>query len=211
MGFDKSLRRPTGQIVDDEVVAFDGTSGLTKSSGVDKDNIDTSAISVPSKATNTELNTGTDDAKFATALGLTNSNFTKAGPAGALTANFVPSAPSARNLGGPTYPFGQVWVSQWLGLKTSAFNISQTAMINIVSLVTTGASDRTLTLPDSQKIDGRFDIVIKVDSGAGAVILAPATGLINGAATLRTTQQYAGALIITDGSTRYALLFGTWT
>jgi hypothetical protein len=37
MGFDKSLRRPTGQIVDDEVVAFDGTSGLTKASGKDKD------------------------------------------------------------------------------------------------------------------------------------------------------------------------------
>lgn len=38
MGWAKFLRRPTS-IVDDEVVAFDGTAGLVKSSGVDKDDI----------------------------------------------------------------------------------------------------------------------------------------------------------------------------
>lgn len=166
---------------------------------------------IKSKATATELNAGTDDAKFATALGLTNSNFTKAGPAGALTSTLIPANDGGINLGTALKRFRSAYFMDNLYMDTMSASSDQASVTSLWSLFTTGSSDRTQTLPSGANQDGNVRFFIKIDSGIGALIISPATGTINGATTIRTVQQYAGAIIVSNGTNWYALLFGTWT
>lgn len=79
--------------------------------------------------------------------------------------------------------------------------------------VTTGASDRTMTLPAAANNSGRRIRFLKVDSGVGGVALS---GTISGSSSNNTIKaQYGRAEIISDGSAWYWSQdieeSGTWT
>lgn len=68
-------------------------------------------------------------------------------------------------------------------------------------LVTTGASNRTVTLPTASANSGRVFYILKVDSGAGEVIVDGEGGeTIEGFTTVRLVNQYDWIGIIGDGS-----------
>lgn len=67
-------------------------------------------------------------------------------------------------------------------------------------LVTTGASDRTITLPAAANNTGRQIFIKKVDSGAGDVLIS---GTIEGLTTVTISWQYASMTIISDGTNWY--------
>ncbi len=68
-------------------------------------------------------------------------------------------------------------------------------------LVTTGAADRTITLPTAAANTGREILVMKVDTGAGKVIVAGEGGeTINGAATVNLVSQYDRLRVFCTGT-----------
>ncbi len=71
-----------------------------------------------------------------------------------------------------------------------------------IFLVTTGASDRTITLPTAANNAGREFSIKKVDNGAGAMIIS---GTIDGASSYTVTQQYAVLNLACDG-TSYSVI-----
>jgi hypothetical protein len=67
--------------------------------------------------------------------------------------------------------------------------------------VTTGASDRTVTLPTASANTDRRLTIIKADSGAGDVIIdGEGSETINGSTTVTLSGQYASLDIVCDGS-----------
>lgn len=79
--------------------------------------------------------------------------------------------------------------------------------------VTTGASDRTITLPTAADNDNRTIIVKKVDSGAGNVIVvddAVDSALIDGAASHTLYSQYDSITVQCDGSTWHIIGHSTY-
>lgn len=73
-------------------------------------------------------------------------------------------------------------------------------------LVTTGASDRTITLPAAASSTNRKLKIKKVDSGAGKVIVdANASETIDGALTFNVFFQYNDVEIVCDGTSWYVL------
>ena len=68
--------------------------------------------------------------------------------------------------------------------------------------VTTGASDRTMTLPTAADNAGRYITIAKADSGAGFVIVdGEGAETINGAATNTLHVQYAFLTLLCNGTT----------
>ena len=68
-------------------------------------------------------------------------------------------------------------------------------------LMTTGASDRTVTLPTASANSGRSITVMKVDSGAGkCTIDGEGSETINGVATCDLYTQYDRVTVVCDGS-----------
>jgi len=68
-------------------------------------------------------------------------------------------------------------------------------------LVTTGASDRTMTLPTASANTGRVIEFVKMDSGAGDVIIdGESTETINGSTTTTFSGQYSYCKVICDGT-----------
>jgi hypothetical protein len=69
-------------------------------------------------------------------------------------------------------------------------------------LVTTGSSNKTISLPKASKARaGKAILIQKVDSGTGAVVISAATGdSIDGASSVNITSQYAKKLLISTGS-----------
>lgn len=66
-------------------------------------------------------------------------------------------------------------------------------------LITTGASDRTFTLPSVTSL-GRPLFIKKVDAGAGKVIVTPASGNIDGATTNSLNAQNSFIEVLPDGT-----------
>lgn len=64
----------------------------------------------------------------------------------------------------------------------------------------TGASNRTLTLPAANASSGRIITVKKSDSGSGFVTVTPATGSIDQSSTYQLSAQWAWISIYSDGS-----------
>jgi hypothetical protein len=64
--------------------------------------------------------------------------------------------------------------------------------------ITTGSSAFAVTLPASSY--GNRVIIKKVDSGAGAITITPASGTIDGAATLVLSSQNAAVELVADGT-----------
>jgi hypothetical protein len=77
--------------------------------------------------------------------------------------------------------------------------------------VSTGNSDRTITLPlPVASIQGMRLFVKKTDSGSGDVILDASTNgaTIDGSNSMKIIDQYGGVEIVNDGSTWYCLSDG---
>ncbi len=71
----------------------------------------------------------------------------------------------------------------------------------IVELATGGSSDITRTLPPAATVPNQILTEKKVDSGAGAVILAgTGTDTIDGDATYKLVNQYQYVRLVSDGS-----------
>ena len=69
-------------------------------------------------------------------------------------------------------------------------------------LVTTGSTNKTISLPKAAKARaGKAILIQKVDSGAGAVVISAASGeSIDGASSVNITAQYAKKLLISTGT-----------
>lgn len=75
-------------------------------------------------------------------------------------------------------------------------------------VVTTGAADKTITLPTGQTtsytVNGatyyRIYNIKKVDSGVGSVVITPASGTVDGSATYSFNTQYQSVTIQYDGT-----------
>jgi len=68
-------------------------------------------------------------------------------------------------------------------------------------MVSTGASDRTMTLPSAGTSDGKIIIIKKIDSGAGKVIVdGNGAQTIDGSTTVNITMQYDSITIISNGA-----------
>lgn len=77
-------------------------------------------------------------------------------------------------------------------------------------LMTTGASDRTVTLPTAADNSGRELTIKKVDSGSGIVIIdGESAETIDGQLTLEVRQQYDSVRLACDGSNWHILEFLT--
>lgn len=73
-------------------------------------------------------------------------------------------------------------------------------------MMSTGNSDRTVTLPLAAKSAGRSIKAIKTDTGTGAVILdGNGSETINGATTQTIKGQYASMTVVCDGSSWYEI------
>lgn len=68
-------------------------------------------------------------------------------------------------------------------------------------LMTTGSTTKTVTLPaTAAAVPGRAYGAKKVDSGIGALVLAPASGTIDGAASVSTSTQNVAFTAYSDGT-----------
>lgn len=142
------------------------------------------------------------------------------------------------SLGVLQYGFGGVWntlgsastaTSTAAGLTTSFFptvvaSVKTVSSANYIVLdndgyntilVTTGASDRTITLPTAADNAGRILSIYKVDSGAGKTIVdGEGSETINGATTVELLFVRNSVTIICDGTSWYvtsAALDSDWT
>jgi hypothetical protein len=84
--------------------------------------------------------------------------------------------------------------------KSADYTVTDTDMIKVV-LMTTGASDRTVTLPTAADNPGRVLVCKKVDSGAGKLIIdGEGSETIDGALTNTIASQYGYIKIVCDGT-----------
>jgi len=73
-------------------------------------------------------------------------------------------------------------------------------------LVTTGASDRTITLPPAADVVGQAYYIKKIDAGAGAVIIDPdGSETIDGASTKSLTSQWEFCIIWPNGTAWFVI------
>lgn len=101
-----------------------------------------------------------------------------------------------------------------LGSKATAKNVDyQMVYTDGTILVTTGAADKTITLPSIASSTFAFNGVTfyriynikKVDSGAGRVIITPTNSLLDGATTKNLSSQYDSLTVQPDGSNWHIL------
>ena len=88
-------------------------------------------------------------------------------------------------------------VSGVLSVSAST-TIATTDAISVV-LVTTGNTNRTITLPAVAANAGRSLLIKKVDSGTGTVTITPNGGTVDGASTNVINAQYSFAELVSDG------------
>jgi hypothetical protein len=86
--------------------------------------------------------------------------------------------------------------------KSAAYTAADDAVI----LVTTGAADKTITLPAVANATDRAYYIKKVDAGAGKVDVDPdGAETIDGAGKYTLDAQYDSVLIVCDGSSWHIL------
>jgi len=109
------------------------------------------------------------------------------------------SGTHTRNSGGLTY------LERVITVSSANATIPDTSTIGSV-LVTTGNSDRTITLPTVSTSAGRRILIKKVDSGTGKVIVdTPSSETIDGDAQYNIYTQYGTVTLVCDGSNWYVL------
>lgn len=85
-------------------------------------------------------------------------------------------------------------------ISSANYTVTNTDGYDMV-LVTTGASQRTITLPAVGSNTGRLLTIKKVDSGAGSVLIdTPSTETIDGSAQLTIYGQYGKTTLLCDGT-----------
>lgn len=77
-----------------------------------------------------------------------------------------------------------------------------------IVLMTSGASDRTITLPTAANNNGRIIRCVKVDSGVGNMILDGEGAETIGGQTIRTIQHQNGVMIVVCDGTNWEILEG---
>ncbi len=89
--------------------------------------------------------------------------------------------------------------------KSADYTVTDTDRIRTV-MMTTGGSNRTVTLPTAADNAARIITVIKADAGAGnCVIDGEGSETIDGAAALTLRNQYGGATLQCDGTAWFVL------
>jgi hypothetical protein len=107
---------------------------------------------------------------------------------------------SGASAAAPKYQWGSV-----NSVSSANYTVTTTDGYDTI-IVSTGASDRTVTLPAAASSTGRTLKVIKSDSGAGFVILdGNASETINGQATRTLYGQYADTTVYCDGTTWFVV------
>lgn len=74
-----------------------------------------------------------------------------------------------------------------------------------IVMMTTGGSNKTVTLLAPSACAGRIWNIKKADSGAGSVSIVPTSGLIDGASSWSLVGQYSNVRVLSDG-VNYAVL-----
>lgn len=107
----------------------------------------------------------------------------------------------------PSWGFGSVNV-----VSSAAYTITDADGYDVIA-VSTGASNRSITLPSAANNAGRRITLIKTDSGAGAIAIGNAT--ITGMASELISTQNGYCVVVSDGTTWYyesdICESGTWT
>lgn len=118
------------------------------------------------------------------------------------TTKFVKSSADGAtlNLGGFS-KISSPWVTQnSTAIASTNYTITDSDGYSVI-LVTTGAAQRTITLPTPANNTGRVLTIKKVDSGAGTVLIdTPGAETIDGAAQNVLNAQYAFVQLACDGS-----------
>jgi hypothetical protein len=104
-----------------------------------------------------------------------------------------------------SYVFHAISANEWrvFSLETTSLESVSVggAITKAVTLVTAGASDRTMDLPTAIGAVGVSYTIKKVDSGIGTVIIDPnGSQTIDGAATLVLASQYQSATLVSDNA-----------
>lgn len=90
----------------------------------------------------------------------------------------------------------ETWGWQRTGAKSADYTITDTDGFDGIDM-TTGSSDRTVTLPAAANNTGRTLTIRKIDSGTGQLVIS---GTINGFANINYAYQYDGGTIISNGT-----------
>lgn len=94
---------------------------------------------------------------------------------------------------------------RYLEAKSANYTITDTDGVSVI-LMTTGSSDRTVTLPTASANTSRIITVKKVDSGTGRLILSEeGTDLIDGYSSIRVPWQYDSVTVLCDGTTWHVI------
>ena len=87
-----------------------------------------------------------------------------------------------------------------LSVKSADYTITDSDHISVISM-TTGATNRTVTLPTASANTGRVITLVKVDNGVGTAILdGEGTETINGTLIWEITEQWGRVKVKCDGS-----------
>jgi hypothetical protein len=107
---------------------------------------------------------------------------------------------SGASAAAPKYQWGSV-----NSVSNAGYTVTATDGYDTI-VVSTGASDRTVTLPDVASSTGRQLRIVKSDSGAGFVILdGNASETINGQLTRSIYGQYGEMFLYCDGTTWFVI------
>ncbi len=100
-------------------------------------------------------------------------------------------------------PVGQLDLRYTSPRNVVAKSATYSALAADIVLCTAGAGGFTVTLP-AAVLDEQV-IVKKVDSGAGSITITPASGTIDGQATLVIAMQYEGFTMVSDGTNWFVI------
>lgn len=90
--------------------------------------------------------------------------------------------------------------------KAADYTVLSTDMSKLIDVSAFGA-ERTMTLPTLTADDAGWLVYFaKIDSSVNAVVIEPATGTINGAASISLTAQYAVTMVWWSGSEWFAFI-----
>ena len=143
-------------------------------------------------------------------LGAASSYTVRLTPSASQTATYTLTTPVTAGVKGQVLYNGGSATLEWQPAQAGVHSLSNadyTVLDNDgygVINVTTGNTDRTITLPTATDNTGRKINIIKIDSGTGNVILdGESTETINGATTFTMVGQYATAEIVCNGTAWY--------
>lgn len=136
-------------------------------------------------------------------------NMTRGTGAEATGGDLIPNVDEGVNIGAYERRLRHLYARSIAGLKVAS--VSATGQVDsrtFLELVNASAGAITRTLPGAaNEGDGRMVTLKKVDSSANVVTIEPASGTIDGAASISLTSQYQSRTFLSDG-TNYHIVAG---